>query len=237
MCIASDFLKIWPCTGWALNDHWVCIRCHQDAPPLSTREVRLTSTISSLLDLHPLQPNYCYYFSLFALKPCFGLVLWNPSEWLCQCLGPWFQLMGGGWGWGWGCGYCTLGWDGDRCRGNRAGGVVFNVHGRRLLSFLRKSGGVGGQFFFLWVGWRLEWIFFSPLTRWPWLRWIDNSIYRRAWGIYLQILMGNLSHKVRVTVANMPVYYIAPSDSSLSTGGAFKPSFSQGGMLLLPVAA
>ena len=26
MCIARKFLKIWPCTRWALDEHWVCIR-------------------------------------------------------------------------------------------------------------------------------------------------------------------------------------------------------------------
>ena len=26
MCIARTFLKIWPCTRWALDEHWVCIR-------------------------------------------------------------------------------------------------------------------------------------------------------------------------------------------------------------------
>ena len=87
------------------------------------------------------------------------------------------------------------------------------------------------------MGWRLEWILFPPLTRWPWLRWVDTSIYRRAWDIYLQILMGNLSKKVRVTVANMPVYYLTPPDSSVSTDGAFKRSFSHGGILLLRVVA
>ena len=30
MCIARKFLKVWPCTRWALDEHWVCIRWELD---------------------------------------------------------------------------------------------------------------------------------------------------------------------------------------------------------------